>query len=48
MSTSPKPHSLLKTIARIAKHYPENITSVVKCVKLLFPKKTKKINLKIC
>ena len=27
-----------KNIARIAKHCPENITSVVKCVKLLFPK----------
>ena len=27
-----------KNIARIAKRCPENITSVVKCVKLLFPK----------
>ena len=33
-----KKTSLHKKIARIAKRCPENITSVVKCVKLLFPK----------
>ena len=32
----------LKNIARIAKHCPENITSVVKCVKLHFPKVLRK------
>ena len=32
----------LKNIARIAKRCPENITSVVKCVKLLFTKKLRK------
>ena len=31
-----------QNIVRIAKRCPENITSVVKCVKLHFPKKTRK------
>ena len=31
-----------KNIARIAKRCPENITLVVKCVMLLFPKKRRK------
>ena len=41
---------MIKSIARIAKRCPENITSVDKCVKLLFPKvlrkKEKKIKMK--
>ena len=36
------PPSPQKNIARIAKRCPENITSVVKCVDLLFPKELKK------
>ena len=40
-----------KNIARIAKRCPENITSVVKCVKLLFskvPRKLYSLNLLEC
>ena len=33
---------LTQNIARIAKRCPENISSIVKCVKLLFPKVLKK------
>ena len=36
-----------KNITRIAKSCPENITSVVKCVKLLFPKVLRKFLKKI-
>ena len=35
---------LNKNIARIAKRCPENITSIVKCVKFLFPKVVWKLN----
>ena len=35
-------HSLNKNIGRIAKRCPENITLVVQCVKLLFPKVLRK------
>ena len=41
--TQPHATSPQKNIARIAKRCPENMTLVVKCVKLHFPKKTDKV-----
>ena len=40
--------SINKNIARIPRRCPENITSVVKCVKLLFPKVLRKEKEKNC